>query len=132
MHAHTWSQPETLLHELFGPDYVLPEQFYGPTDNAIRLSGERALMWAVFADGIDTYRRSVRQATQRERIDLREVERWISKNDWEWVFSFVNLCAVFGFDANAVRSALGKWKLERHATPVRRRRFRPVALHAAA
>ncbi|MBI1816241.1 MAG: hypothetical protein HYR72_14785 [Deltaproteobacteria bacterium] len=125
-------QPETLLHELFGPDHVLPEQFYGSNDNATRLSGERALMWAVFADGIDCYRRNVGQATRRELADFREAERWIRANDWEWAFSFVNLCEVFGFQPAAVRRALSDWRIQRSRAPFRRQRFRPVTLHAAA
>ena len=130
MHAHERWQPESLLHELFGPDFVLPEQFYACDDNATRLSGERALMWAVFADGIECYRRSMRQATRRERFDFREAERWIMKNEWGWAFSFVNLCEMFGFNPAAVRAALRKRPDD--AMDSRRQRFRPITLHAAA
>lgn len=130
MAAQQW-QPESLLHDLFGPDFVIPEQFYGPDDNALRLSGERALMWAVFADGIDAYRRNACQLTRRERIEFREAERWILTTNWEWAFSFVNLCEVFGFSPAAVRASLRMWK-QGQAAPFRRQRFRPVTLHAAA
>ncbi|MBI3759756.1 MAG: hypothetical protein HY269_08395 [Deltaproteobacteria bacterium] len=130
MRAQERWQPESLLQDLFGPDYVLPEQFYSADYNATRLSGERALMWAVFADGVECYRRSARQATRRERIDFREAERWILKNDWGWVFSFVNLCEAFGFDPAAVRAALRQ--RPRDAMDLRRQRFRPITLHAAA
>jgi hypothetical protein len=131
MAGQQW-QPESLLHDLFGPDFVIPEQFYGPDDNALRLSGERALMWAVFADGIDAYRRNVRQLSRRERIEFREAERWIVATNWEWAFSFVNLCEVFGFNPAAVRRALRAWRQGHMAAPLRRQRFRPVTLHAAA
>jgi hypothetical protein len=125
-------QPESLLQELFGPDFVLPEQFYGSSEDTTRLSGERALMWAVFTDGVDAYRRNARQATRRERSDFDEAERWIRTNDWGWVFSFVNLCETFGFDPAAVRMALRRWKAKAAVQPLRRQRFRPITLHAAA
>ncbi|HVN85997.1 MAG TPA: hypothetical protein VMW17_14245 [Candidatus Binatia bacterium] len=130
MHGRERWQPESLLHDLFGPDFVLPDQFYGSNDNATRLSGERALMWAVFADGIECYRRSMGQTTRRERLDFRDAERWIMKNDWGWAFSFVNLCEMFGFNPAAVRSALRRRPLD--AQDARRQRFRPITLHAAA
>ncbi len=126
------AEPEALLQDLFGPDFVLPEQFYGSNGNSIRLSGERALMWAVFADGVETYRRNARQANARQRADFREAEAWVGKDDWEWACSFVNLCEMFGFDPDAVRGALRGWKSECAALVLRRQRFRPITLHAAA
>ena len=132
MHSQPRWQPETLLHDLFGPEFILPEQFYGSADNATRLSGERALMWAVLADGIESYRRNAGRATRREHIDFREAESWVRANDWGWVFSFVNLCEAFGFNPAAVRHALGSWQIHRRTEPFRRQRFRPITLHAAA
>jgi len=125
------SQPEAILHDLFGPEFVLPEEFYGSEDPS-RLSGERALMWAVFADGVETYRRNAVQSTSRKREAFREVERWVLADDWEWACSFVNLCEMFGFDPRAVREALRCWKVRRGPMDFRRQRFRPVTLHAAA
>ncbi len=131
MHSSQRWQPESLIHEIFGPDFVLPEQFYGSNDNATRFSGERALMWAVFADGVESYRRNAAQVTREERIEFRDADRWLRANNWEWAFSFVNLCETFGFDPAAVRRALRR-SLQPNAAPIRRRRFRPITLHAAA
>lgn len=130
-HQQRW-QPESLIHELFGPDFVLPEQFYGSNDTATRFSGERALMWAVFADGVECYRRNAAQLTQEERVEFRDADRWMRANNWDWAFSFVNLCETFGFSPAAVRRALRRSHQEANAGSMRRRRFRPITLHAAA
>ncbi|MBI4515545.1 MAG: hypothetical protein HY699_06995 [Deltaproteobacteria bacterium] len=125
-------QAESVLQDLLGADSVLPEQFYRPDGDTARLSGERALMWAVFADGLETYRRNAPQATRQQRANFSEAESWIRANDWSWVFSFVNLCEMFGFEPAAVRLALRRWRLQYGSEPARRQRFRPVGLRAAA
>ena len=67
MNAH--EEAEVVLENLLGVDTLLPEQFWGVHDDTTNLSGERALMWAVFADGIDTYRRSAHAGSVRQRAD---------------------------------------------------------------
>src|SRR5574341_1139860 len=120
------------VQDLLNADAVLPEQFWGEQgvqNSAFRLTGERALMWAVLADGIDSYRRTAHATAPAPRMEFDDAERWVFTTDWDWPFSFVNLCEVFGFDPAGIRSALIRWKNSR--AHVRRQRFRPVTLHAA-
>lgn len=117
------------LVDLLGADAVLPEQFFG-RGSACQASGERALMWAVFADGLECYRRNMDATQAADRVAFLEAESWIFRNDYEWPFSFVNLCEAFGFDPNGVRAALLRWARARNK-PLRRQRFRPAALRAA-
>ncbi len=119
---------EPVLQELLGASAVLPEQFW-PRERGGQLSAERALMWAVLADGIDCYRRNAHPVTVQQQLDFEDAERWVLRTDWEWPFSFVNLCTTFGFDPKAVREALAEWR-ERHGS-ARRQRFRHGALRAA-
>ena len=125
MDAHEISEP--VLQELLGATTVLPEQFWGA--RACPLSGERALMWAVLADGIDSYRRNAHPVSVQQQIDFDEAERWLLATDWEWPFSFVNLCEAFGFDPAGVRWALKHWCAR--SGGFRRQRFRQGALRAA-
>ncbi len=118
------------LQDLLEAHAVLPEQFFTPRGST-QSSGERALMWAVFADGIECYRRYAYATTTAGQVAFLEAESWIFQNDWDWPFSFVNLCAVFGFDPAGVRRALLRWKQARRRPAVRRQRFRPAALRAA-
>jgi hypothetical protein len=118
---------EAALQELMGASAVLPEQF-GPQGRG-HLCGERALMWAVFADGIECYRRNAHPTSMQQEMDFTEAERWVWSTDWDWPFSFVNLCEAFGFDPSRMRQALERWRERRR--PLRRQRFRQGALRAA-
>lgn len=119
-----------VLRELLSAHAVLPEQFWDMHSSCGHASGERALMWAVLADGINSYRRNARMTSAQRLADFREAESWIFRTDWNWPFSFVNLCETFGFDPNGVRRALRR--CQRTAPrPFRRQRFRPTVLRAA-
>jgi hypothetical protein len=121
---------DAALRDLLAADTVLPEQFWGGAVNSSDRSGELALMWAVFSDGIDCFRRNVEAASLQGRIDFEEAEAWIFATDWDWPFSFVNLCEIFGFNPNGVRWSLQALKRV-HEGRVPRHRFRPVTRRAA-
>jgi len=116
---------ESAVSSLFSPDVLLPEQFYGQTNGA-GMTGERALQWAVFADGIDSYRRLSQTRSRAAQRELARLKVWLMRSDWDWLYSFVNLCNAFGFDPNAVRKALERFE-EEVEQPTRRRRFRHAA-----
>jgi len=120
---------EAVLQDLLAADAVLPEQFWTSENGTTHLSGERALMWAVFADGIQTYRRNAHATSAENQVQFLEAEHWLLSCDWGWPFSFVNLCEAFGFDPAGVRRALLMWKKNRRQA-MRRQRFRPVILAA--
>lgn len=120
----------TTLADLLAEDFVLPEQFFLRGGIGQR-SGERALMWAVLTDGIECYRKHVDARAAADRVAFLEAESWIFRNDYDWPFSFVNLCEAFGFDPAGVRRGLLLWKRSRQRVPLRRQRFRPAALRAA-
>lgn len=122
---------ERAVQGLLGADAVMPEQFWTSGDATVRLSGEQALMWAVLADGIESYRRYAHATSTLRREEFAEAERWVMSTDWDWPFSFVNLCGVFGLDPGAVREALVRWKHQAARGALRRQRFRPATLRAA-
>lgn len=116
---------EKTLNDLFSPDLILPEQFYRPATVAGQC-GERALQWAVLADGIDCYRRLAHSRSRAAQREFAQVKCWVMRNDWSFLYSFVNLCSTFGFEPSAVRLALARYeRLEEPAS--RRRRFRHAA-----
>lgn len=118
------------LQDLLEANVVLPEQFFTSSGKS-QSTGERALMWAVFADGIESYRRHAFATTTAGKVAFLEAESWIFQNDWDWPFSFVNLCALFGFDPAGVRRALLRWRRAQAKPVLPRQRFRPAALRAA-
>ncbi len=121
---------DSALQDLFAGNTVFPEQYWHPQGRTVNFTGERALMWAVLTDGIECYRRNARSNSGRQRIEFAEAERWVFSTNWEWPFSFVNLCEAFGFNPAGVRRALRCCRANGRAV-LQRQRFRPVTLRAA-
>lgn len=121
---------EGSLRRMLSANSVLPEQFFRAPHGNIYASGERYLMWAVFADGVESYRRNACARTPQGKLLFLEAENWIFSTDWDWPFSFVNLCQIFGFNPHSVRQALWRWRGSHRGVPLRRQRFRPIRLLA--
>jgi hypothetical protein len=130
MSMYTQTQMEQFLQDLFGPDLLLPEQFYAPQPGAQMLSGTRGLMWAVLIDGVERFRHTARSHSAQDVEEYLETEQWLKAVDTDSVFSFVNLCELFGLHAEPLRKALLEWRDRSHGA-ARRQRFRPAVLRAA-
>jgi hypothetical protein len=86
---------------LFALDALLPVQYF---ERRAPFEPERRLMWAVLADAVETYRKCVGDAKRNE--EFAEVESWILDADGDWFFSFENICATVGIDAEYLRRGL--------------------------
>jgi hypothetical protein len=106
--------PESLA-ELFAPDIVLPEQFFEGARRDSYVSGEKALMLAVLEDGIRCFQEHLRNPRSNPRLLSQQAEDWIRAVDYEWPFSFNNVCETLGIDPSALRGALLAWKAKRLA-----------------
>jgi hypothetical protein len=106
--------PESLA-ELFTPDFVLPEQFFEGARRDSYISGEKALMLAVLEDGIRCFQEHLRNPRSNPRLLSREAEDWIRAVDYDWPFSFNNVCETLGIAPSALRGALLTWKAKRLA-----------------
>jgi len=103
------------LTELFEPDFVLPEQIIEGYRNDSYLSGEKALMLAVLEDAIRCFQEHFRNPRYNPRLLSTEAEEWIGTDDWDWPFSFNNVCENLGIAPEALRTALFRWKAQRLA-----------------
>jgi hypothetical protein len=83
---------------------LLPSQFFGPQRPAV-LQPERRLMLAVFEDAVHAYLRGM--------TCFPETSAWFEADDFEWPYSFVNLCTALGLDRIAVRTALRRQRERR-------------------
>jgi hypothetical protein len=92
------------LFGLFEPDVLLPVQYFDLLRRKAPLDPERRLMWAVLEDAVDCYRKNVGGAKPKRDFD--EVESWILDPDGDWFFSFENICATLGIDADYLRCGL--------------------------
>src|SRR5437660_12781329 len=106
--------PDTLA-DLFTPDIILPEQFFHGARRDSYISGEKALMLAVLEDGIRCYQEHLRNPRSNPRLLSQQAEQWIRAVDYEWPFSFQNVCETLGIDPSALRAALLAWKARRAA-----------------
>jgi len=106
--------PESLA-DLFTPDVVLPEQFFEGARRDSQASGEKALMLAVLEDGIRCFQEHLRNPRSNPRLLSQQAEAWMRAVDYEWPFSFNNVCETLGIDPSALRAALLAWKAMRLA-----------------
>jgi len=88
------------------------------------LDGERALMFAVLMDALDTFAKTRSGRTYRHRLEFREVQSWIQSESTATPFTFVNICDTLRISAGAVRSLL-KSRSFAERNPMRR--FRHIA-----
>ena len=89
-----------------GPDVILPEQYYDGGSGMEEVSGERALMLAVLEDGIRCFQEHLQSPRVRPRLLARQAEKWIRSSDWDWPFSFNNICESLSLDPDSLRQKL--------------------------
>ena len=114
------------LADLFAPDIVLPEQFFEGARRDSCISGEKALMLAVLEDGIRCFQEHLRNARSNPRLLSQQAEEWIRAVDYEWPFSFNNVCDALGIDPDCMRDALLRMKYERLMAEARPRSSAPA------
>jgi hypothetical protein len=105
--------------QLLPPAAVLPEQFHHSGSGLSSGRGEVALMRAVLEDAISCFQRTPGPGTERL---VKDAERWLFSDDLSWPFSFVNICAVLGLDAEYVRLGLKRWRQNPLGGHVRKQR----------
>ncbi|MBI2964102.1 MAG: hypothetical protein HYY35_10140 [Deltaproteobacteria bacterium] len=93
------------------PDFILPEQFF--YEQQPRWSAEMSLLWAVFSDGIETFRKEVQLGRERGEA-FTEALCWIETSDQESIFSFDRLCELFRLTPAKVRKSLLAWRARHH------------------
>jgi len=106
------------------PSGILPAQMTGGVRWNSDTSGPRALMLAVLEDAVRCIEQGRRRRSFRARRPAVEAEAWVRCNRRDWPFSFVNICDVLGFDADAFRQRL--LTTENDAAGARRGRVRAL------
>jgi len=69
-------------------------------------SGPRALVLAVLEDALQCIERGRRRRTFHARRLAADAEAWVRSDRQDWPFSFLNICEVLGFEADAFRKRL--------------------------
>ncbi len=94
------------------PDFILPEQFF--PDQQPNWSGEISLLWTVFSDGIETFRKEVNLGREHGEIFV-ETLAWVRTTGDESIFAFDRLCELFQLNPTRVRLSLLDWRDRQHA-----------------
>jgi hypothetical protein len=93
------------LPSLLEPDTITPEQFYGPRTEGIG-GGERRLMAAVLADGVEAYLhywKMVSGGFVNADADARD---WVDTKNYTYPFSFDLVCQSLGINPSYLRLGL--------------------------
>jgi hypothetical protein len=91
--------------ETLNDDPVLRFEYYAMRTHNV-LDGERALMFAVLVDALDTYVKNRHAKGHRKRAEFNEVDSWIRRRTTGSPFTFENICDSLGLNPDAIRSSL--------------------------
>src|SRR5882672_7600237 len=80
--------------------------FYGTGD----LQPEKRLMLAVLQEAVECFK----EYAEHDRL-FKETKEWIFEDDYEWPFSFINICEAVDMDPKYLRKGLWHWR--QSATP---------------
>jgi hypothetical protein len=78
--------------------------------NRSLLMPERRLMLAVLHAATDAFERYASAIDRSGRREFRDAESWFGADDWEWPFSFRNICDELGIDGERLRATLWRWR----------------------
>ena len=91
------------------------------------LEPEKSLMLAVLLDAVECFQKYALLRDQYSNRLFRETEIWIFEENWEWPFSFVNICQALAIDPQYFRKGLLRWKQNAMQSVSRRERDRRSA-----
>lgn len=97
----------------FEPDILAPHQYLTNYRRLNPVEPEKALMFAVLAEAVDTYQRFAFCQSSRGQAIFREVEAWFWDDEPDSLFSFLSICEVFGLDPAFLRRGLMQWTASR-------------------
>jgi hypothetical protein len=101
--------------ETLNDDPVLRFEYYSMRTRTV-LDGERALMFAVLVDALDTYVKTRYAKGHRKRAEFNEVDCWIRSRSTGSAFAFENICDSLGFNPDAIRFSLKSPRFNGHNT----------------
>jgi hypothetical protein len=93
-------------------------QFYRANRRANPPEPERALLFAVLSEAIETFQKCAFNQSPKRQALFREAEAWIWDERSDYLMSFKNICHLMGLDPTFLRR--GWWNGEQNNRPERR------------
>jgi len=87
------------------------------------LEGEEKLMLAVLGKAVEYFQKYVLAKDERGKKLFQEAEEWILDTNSDWLYSFENICEVFGLHPDYMRQGLLCWKEARLKRRAKRLNF---------
>jgi hypothetical protein len=87
-------------------DPLLSLQFLNTYGGRTQQEPERMLMLAVLEDAVTCIQKYASVSKGKEKRWFREAMEWILTTDYDWVFSFNNVCEAVGMSSSCLRRAL--------------------------
>jgi hypothetical protein len=107
----------------FEPDILAPQQYLKNYQRHDPAEAEKALMFAVLVEAVDTYQRFAFSNSPHGRLLFREVKAWFWGAKTDSVFAFRSICEVFGLDPSFLRRGLMQWTASRQWNPSPRKKI---------
>ena len=98
------------MNTLLQPDVCVCEDYRWTHSRKLPLQPETALMLAVLEEAITTFQKFAFSNSPRGKNLFRDVDRWIRAEDYNWPFSFNNICELLDLEPTWLRSRLHEWK----------------------
>ena len=96
---------------------LLPEQVFLPMRFQDKHRGEVALLYAILDDAIRCLQKGRWEKGWDHVRAAQEAEAWLFADDYEWPFSFVNICEHLRLDPTYLRRGLKCWRPLRQSIP---------------
>jgi hypothetical protein len=120
-----WDRTSLLPYE---PDILASQQYLKSYRRAKSAEPEKALMFAVLVQAVETYQRFAFSESPRGQALFHEVKAWFWSEEVDGIFSFRSICDVSGLNPEFLRRGLMQWTASRQcsASPRKRIQFRSV------
>ena len=100
-----WDRTSLLPYE---PDILASQRYLKSYRRATPAEPEKALMFAILAEAVETYQRFAFSESPGKQRLFREAKAWFWGEEPGCLFSFQSICEVFGLDPAYLRRGLSK------------------------
>ena len=120
-----WERTSLLPYE---PDILACQQYLKNYRRGKPAEPEKALMFAVLVQAVETYQRFAFSESPRGQALFHEAKAWFWSDEVNGIFSFRSICDVSGLNPGFLRRGLMQWMASRQgsASPRKRIQFRSV------
>ena len=97
------------ITKLFEPDILAEPRFFQAHGMKNVAEPERALLFAVLSEAIETFRKFAFSQSARGQVLFRQVKEWFWDDEPDYFFACKNICELMGLDPFYLRRGLLQW-----------------------